>query len=545
MFARAPLLTLQQGRDGSFAGWLKDLGLEQFAKTYGLRNIVEWGWLVPQSRVLFPHQFFHEWLNFPNLGQGTRPELETVSLLWDSTWLVDDTESPDWFLHPFFHVGDKAGAILQSGADIRQVNIPPSFRHARGFEITPYADYFYPWQGYALVDVIRHADCITPIINTPDVIAKTERLVEIARRVSTDASAEVLQRESQWGGLAKLMTWLAHYKSFRDALYSLELRNPGDYSVRKLGAIALASHFGITAEALHEGIESRLLVLASNWKWASDTGCKWTVIPYELLRGDILVAVEWLCYLTGKRREHYLKEWQHTDRGIERWAELAAVLPFESFINRNRFLELMPHYLMQANAALNGPDRLEGVRLQNIVDALRENNYPFSSFIGAFRDMHDELSYHQKPNKELDFRELRPLDGYLVLAIRAEAVFRYALEVSGDLQNIPSAKHGLEAYIEYLASKRGLSAPAIQMFTNSVRLTRLRNANGANPVTPLQQLQTNLGTAEDYLVKSFLCGVLARNYFAHHYFFDRDLWRSPDSGFLISGLLTTVIWLLE
>ncbi len=541
MFAQPPLLTLKEGVDGPFRNWLNDLGLSPFIEKYGLRNIIAWGWLQPQCRVVYPHEFFLSWVDYPNTGAACAPEYEQYSIAWDSTWFIDETASAHWFLHPLFHPGDDTGALLFDDMSKDFTKIPPSFQHPRGIEVTPYADLFFPWQGYALVDVIRAADIFQPLINTPNAVSDAERLVRTAEFMSSDNPAEDLSLPTRWAGLAPVMTAVAHYKSLRSALGNLERKQPVDHAVRKAGAEGLAAHLGITATSLHADIESRLLVLASQWKWANEKGCRWTPLPYELLRWDILIAVEWLCFLTGKRREDYLKEWQYENRMRSECAQLKDVLPIEGFINREKFLELMPHYLKTLNSLLPASDRFEGPKLTQVVDTLRDQNYPFGSFIGAFRDMHDELSYQDKPNKELDFRELRPLDGYLVLAIRAEAVCRSALENSQQLAIVK--KHGLEGYIKHIADQRGMSAQAIQVFTASLGLTQLHNLNGANPIQPIIQLPTKLSAIEEYLVKSFLCCVLARNYFAHHFYFDAHMARSKDSGYLLSGVLSAVLWL--
>ncbi len=45
-------------------------------------------------------------------------------------------------------------------------------------------------------------------------------------------------------------------------------------------------------------------------------------------------------------------------------------------------------------------------------------------------------------------------------------------------------------------------------------------------------------------LQAFLCCLLARNYFAHHIYLDSELRRSEESGFMMSGILVTVLILL-
>lgn len=56
-------------------------------------------------------------------------------------------------------------------------------------------------------------------------------------------------------------------------------------------------------------------------------------------------------------------------------------------------------------------------------------------------------------------------------------------------------------------------------------------------------MTSNLSPNEHYLVQAFLCSVLARNYFAHHYYLDAELLRSKESQFLLGGILTTALCL--
>ena len=542
MFAKPPLLALLQGHEGPFANWLETLGLKEFTRENIPSKLVDWGWLEPVSRIIFPVEFFFDWRDFPSTGYEVPAEFETQSLLWDSTWYVNTDDEPLWFLHPWFRPGDTQAKLLQAPISKPcSTTVPNSFNHPNGTLIFPYADYFFHWQGYALVDVIRTADCIRPIINTPNVIERAKGIMRIAERIKDHNPALVLHLENRWAGLAVPMTWLSHYKSFCDALHSFEMN--GDYSLRRKGAIALASHLGFTADDLLDNLRNRLLVLARDWIRANERSCRWTAAPYQLLRLDILLAVEWLCYLTGNYREHYLKLLQYDRWGNNSWAQLKKVLPFEGFVNREKFLELMPYYLKHLNEAQAEAEKYDGIRLEQIIDQLRTENYPFSSFIGSFRDMHDELSYHQNSH-ELDFRELRPLDGYLVLSIRAEAVFRYAIENGGDPSQLAKKRPGLNTYILYFAEKR-LSAVAIETFKSSLFKTKLHHIGRANPVSPIREMKTELGTREDYFVKAFLCCILARNYFAHHYYFDNQLWRSPDSAFLLSGVIASVVCLLD
>ena len=256
------LLKAHQGKEGPFISWLEDLGLKDFLGCYPLRQLVEWNWLVPKSRIVFPKEFLVAWEEFPSCGNFDLAGFEVQGLLWDSNWFVDDDNEALWFLDPFFRPGDKAGQILlEQGAKNVSSGLPEEFTHQNGLVITPYADYFFHWQGYALIDVIRAADCIVPILNTHDVQERSLGIVRIAERVKEWKPEVVLTLPNRWGGLSEPMTWLSHYRAFRGAVYFRE----SEEDLRRKGAIELAAYLGVNADKLAQAIKEKFLVLAQDW----------------------------------------------------------------------------------------------------------------------------------------------------------------------------------------------------------------------------------------------------------------------------------------
>jgi len=546
MFAKGPLLVAQQGEDSDFPRWLEDLGLTDFLRRYPLRQLTEWGWVIPRSRVIFPEPFFASWHDFPYLGSGSAPEFQAYSQLWDSTWGIDGEDEPLWFVHPFFKPGDEAGQILLKEDQVALSTPPPlAITHPNGRSVAPYADYFYHWQGYALIDVIRFADRIQPLLVTPDIEKRAAGMVRLAELAKQHDPRDVLTIERRWGGLVKPMTWLSHYRTFREALRWYEHQHDGDRSLRRTGAKQLAAQMDISAETLSAAIQERLLVLAQDWLEANKGSRPWTLHAWPYLQRDIAAAVDWLCHLTGKTFGDFLEEWRYRDYfGHRDWAELHSVLPYEFFSDRRHFLEDAPHYLKSYNELMSDPERLEGERLAKLVDRLRSTNYPFNSFLGAFRQLHEELKYRLDLKGHLDFRELRPLDYYSLLAIRAEGSFRYALDKEGSLGQIEPENHTLREYISRLALKRDISKRTVDYFrAQDKEYTNLKRTP-QDPIGAIMGLTPGLGPRDDFLARAFLCCLLARNYFAHHHYLDAELLRSEKSAFLLSGILVTVLRLL-
>jgi hypothetical protein len=340
------------------------------------------------------------------------------------------------------------------------------------------------------------------------------------------------------------MPWLSHYRAFRDAVPWRGRTHDEIRKIRRYGASELAKHLGCSSEMLASGIKARLLKLARDWSRTNDRYCVWTLRAWPSLQQDVVVAMEWLCYLTGKTLGWFLEEWRYRGNWTEGWAQLRDVLPYEFFEDRERFLLLAPNYFEAYNLLLPESGQLEGGRLAAIVDRLRSINYPFGSFLGAFRRLHDELEYRHDRKGSIDFRELRPLDYYSLLAIRAEQVLRYAI----DHEPQPPVKKldNLREYIAHFAAVLGLRQRAIDCFSDQdKKLTRLHNVP-PDPIGEIMALNPGFEPREDHLIKAFLCCTLARNYFAHHHYLDgQDLPRSEKSAFLLSGILVTVLCLLE
>jgi hypothetical protein len=544
MFAKGPLLIAQQGNDGSFPRWLEELGLEGFLRRYPMRQLVQWGWVVPQFRAVFPKEFILSWKTFPCLGEDVSPEFHTYSLLWDSYWEVAKITEPLWFLHPFFNPKDVVNKHLFEHCKFTvEKTLPEEFLHSNGLRVMPYADYFYRWQGFALIDVIRAADCIAPILNTPDVEERAAEIVRIAQHVKQHDPRDVLTIDRRWGGLAELMTWLSHYRAFRDAIPWRGHQDQEVRQIRRKGANDLAKHLCFSSDMLSVAIKDRLLVLAQDWRRANDRHCIWTLRAWPYLQQDIALAMEWLCYLSGKALDSYLEQWQYQHNWVEGWAQLCDVLPHEFFEDRKRFLLLAPKYLNKYNSLLPESRRLEGQQLVPAIDRMRSKNYPFGSFLGAFRQLHDELGYNYDKKGKMDFRALRPLDYYSLLAIRAEQVLRYAIDQ--DAQAVSKNLDKLRQYIAHFAAAAEVSQRAINYFCDQDKTLTTLHKTPPDPIGKIMALNPGFGAREDYLIKAFLCCTLARNYFAHHHYLDgQDLPRSEKSAFLLSGILITVLYLI-
>lgn len=204
-----PLLTVSGQGTGDFIDLLKKLGLsDAFLRTYPVPKLVEWGWLRPQHRIVFPTAYFSGGSMESHVLQVRAATQEPLyGELWDSEYFCEGESDPMWFLHPFFTPKSKAGQLLQSNSIA--VGLPPlptEIEQDNGNRVAPYVDYYFAWQAYALLDVIRAADRFGHfVMDTPDVKIQVESLVR-----STDMPTwnphRYLDDSENWGGYAEVMT---------------------------------------------------------------------------------------------------------------------------------------------------------------------------------------------------------------------------------------------------------------------------------------------------------------------------------------------------
>ncbi|AMK78130.1 MULTISPECIES: hypothetical protein [Methylomonas] len=447
MFSKPPLLTVQQGSKGTFVSWLEELGLNEFLKNYSLPKLIEWRWLEPQYRVIFPVDYFLAWRNFPYCPAEIDPEkpgFDAEDDLWQSDWRIDNDQETLWFIHPFFRAEHHCYNLLRQNTRVTTL-IPEAFIHPfRHIEIIPYVDYFFHWQAYALIDVIRFADCFPVVLDSPNVEEISRFVIKVSEKHKEQKikASDILNMPNSWGDFAEPLTWVSHYRLFKDAL----LGHENEFLLEK-GARQLADYLGINEEILEDAIEFKLLKLAQVWLSANKSYCKWTLRAWPYLQKDIRLALEWLYMLNGKSLAHYLDKWDYSSFGEREWSDLVKVLPYHFFEDKQCFLRYIPLYEIYFEGLLPS-----GKALKQLVDDLQVSNYSFGSFLHAFRLLHESLNYMPEQKGGIDFRNPHPLDYYSLLAIRTESCFYDALNSDSLLSCISDPK--LSSYILELAKQK-------------------------------------------------------------------------------------------
>ena len=540
------LMSVDGDGTGDFVKWLKELGLsDSFLRDYPIAQLVEWGWLRPQFRIVFPSTFFDqpaaETLTWP--PQSPQPE-NVLEQVWLNEWRYQGEQEPMWFLHPFFRLDSEAHMLFERNSAAAGLPArPPSFEHADGRSISPYADYYFPWQAYALIDVIQAADIFPQsqhFLNAPDVQKRAQPLLKLSKPPLWDPR-RTLNAEREWAAWAEPLTWLAHYAALKEFVESRDLPH-GDYlALLRRGAKQLAAHLQIDAAKLEAAVREKLLTLADNWISAADKKNRWVTTAYPYLQKDIYLAVHWLCMLTDNKLDDYFWRWRNTSQQNEGWAELHAVLPFEYYENRIKFTQLAPTYLQAFNERLPMRYRFEGEALASAVDAIRIKNPHFNSFVRAFKKLHQELTRDPELVGRIDFRERSPLDFYLLLAIRAESCFRFELKANED----PKKEDKLDSYLIELAKKAGVDSKDTECFKKNQRETTKLYDTPSDFIERISRLTPAEGCSEAPLGQAMLCCLAARNYFAHHDYYDYELLNDKSSQFLLGGILLAVLTLLH
>lgn len=506
---------------------------------------------MPQYRVVFPPDLFKQLFEHSVEHIEVPPELKGYVTLWEYAWITDTEDVKLWFLDVAFRDQEPLSTLLQQFRfDADNPSLPDPVETSRLGPVLPYVDYFYRWQGYALVDLVRASDCIMPIYNTPDIVSKASGIMRIAERcqqIGTDWPRGLLTSPNRWAGREKLMTALDHFRSFRQALGAVHDQDSSEFArLAKEGARELATHFGFAEESFATDVKARLLTLADEWMTANkqtDGRAHWTQQAWPKLRADIQLAVGWLLALGERSFMDYIDEWEKPHMGNLGWAPLDEVLPYEFLSHQKKFTQMAPHYLKPYNAVASKRRRLPDEKIAIQCRRLQRTNSAFAGFASAFFDLHEELRYESFEEAGIDFRMLRPLDHYAMVAIRAESCFREELRRLNILDSIPSPKQTLVSYLETLANNRKVSSKIIGTFMTNRELADLKD-DRENPIGRIQTLQTALCEQDKMLVQAFLCCTLARNYFAHHDFLDHELLHSSKSEFLMRGIILTVLTLL-
>ena len=129
-----------------------------------------------------------------------------------------------------------------------------------------------------------------PILNTPDIEEDIAHISNCKIKPS-----DVLNQPHRWGGFAKPMTWISHYRALRDALSDKEVDKNVKHCVNKVQR-NWHGIWKLMLKILEKAIKEEFLQrLAGSWLKTNYDCEEWTLQAWPYLQKDIFFAMDWLC----------------------------------------------------------------------------------------------------------------------------------------------------------------------------------------------------------------------------------------------------------
>lgn len=172
-----------------------------------------------------------------------------------------------------------------------------------------------------------------------------------------------------------------------------------------------------------------------------------------------------------------MRRWRLPYMGHWPWLALDEALPYTFIHHQKKFVQLAPRYLKPFNELRNNARTYDKTALPALVRKLQRGNAAFAGFVSAFYGLHDQLTTKSFAERGIDFRELRPLDHYSLLAIRAEGCLRRELDSLGKLTDIKTGSQGLTTNIVRL------NGTARRLTQGDWRFGAHEAAGGVNPAS--------------------------------------------------------------
>lgn len=520
--------------------------MKDFLGEHPIPQLVEWGWLQPEARYVFDREFILNWVDFPHVANENNTGDEYI--LWSPEWHIDEVDSELWCIDPMLHPSNEVGILMNRMEGPVSIGVPTSLRHSRGIAVFPYCDYFYHWHGYALIDHISWSDN-GPWLRTPDLAQK----IRSWEKWCSELSPSVFRHEGGlWrkdGECAKHFTWVSHYRQTFDAVDRYLRRHPaidGNKVIYKKAAQTLADFLSIRSNDLEFALEKSFLVVAQNWLDRKETHKgHWVKCAWPELQRDVMSCIEWLCLLEGKDLDFYLDKYQIPQWGAHERAQLSDVLDYGYFKDKQLFMKVAGYYIERVfpelMPAFNGNLRSLSEGVSRVVNKCP----PFTSFLAAFKALHDDISF-QENRHQLDLRHRRPTDHFTTLAIRAETCLKYMLFKSnpGSIKD-EDGLHNILSDFHKLTNPENLKIRETFDCRDIRRLARF-DQGAANPINDIRvKIFEKRTPFEVQFIKAMLGCVAARNYFAHLYDFKPDFIRSEESEFLMASVVFTTWTLLR
>ncbi|HEX9688636.1 MAG TPA: hypothetical protein VGB47_06170, partial [Thermoanaerobaculia bacterium] len=389
---------------GSFVDWLKTLNVK-VPGSATIPDLIAWGWVRPDFRILLPDRYFLDWPNYPSQGSDREVHDDDVwaGLFWYSAGTGNgflyqrEPYVGPWFVHPFNRAGSPHEARIRAARTSDLVSVAPK-KHPNGNTFFPWIDYFPYWKAYELVEVLRAVRNTNPLLVGGDLTVLAENLLRNSERLGERRRATIERIHSAWEERRPLFALLAAYRAMRAALSlaqdpSMPLTVPVepwelDPAVQELGRL-----LSVTPALLEDLIPRHLLTLAKEWRrWEKDDGVGLSDETKGQIQKDTLCAMEWLCILGGKTIDHYYDLWRPEDWEPRPELSLTEALPLDFRGAEDYFLT---HFLRVRRTtpydSIPPPARLQDGEVTKLVRVLRKKSWMFTDWLLTYRRFHEAL----------------------------------------------------------------------------------------------------------------------------------------------------------
>jgi hypothetical protein len=545
-----PYLAARGDNTGSFLRWLDELRVP-YSHTVRIGDMIRWGWLQPSFRILLPDTYFLSWKDFPADAAGSHDVSEDNVWAHHLWWAAGGASSflyqqlpfrGNWFVHPFDRPDNEYSARI---TEARQAtSLPPveGKKHPNSNTYYPWIDYFPYWKAYELIDLLPSVAVTNPIWFTDRIPEQIDDIKANLDMLTRWRKSDLSRVHKTWQDDSTFFSYLARYRAMQAALThapriaEVEPWEPAD------AARALARTLSVTSEELEELTKTKLLAQADAWRsWKERDGNGPGEVALGHLQKDLLCAIEWLYYLTGKTYDDYCDLWTMPDSRSRTGRSLSKALPVQGRVAEEYFLR---HFnrVRGGYDLIPPPDKLTDDEVAKLVRALRHRTYLFADWLKRYQAFHEGLV--GAPSWDwAGITEDRLFDDLALMVLFTEKVLDIAAPAGTTTGTYKSVKDLLKASTARLEATDHRFKGAWQLASTQWKAyTSLRN-KPTDPFGALRTVKLNGPETPAALAKAVLFFDLGRNYFAHHSYLNQNLIQTPNGGALFAGIVTTTLYL--
>lgn len=283
----------------------------------------------------------------------------------------------------------------------------------------------------------------------------------------------------------------------------------------------IADKINYSVEQMEEDMEKLISVREGGLFKALNKNCSYKP-AVELLRRDVYFLLKWICAISRKDKEFYLKnKWPMPDDWS--WDSypsfLSKVLKYEDFELKDAFLDCIPLYIENINEKMVPRDENQRYDyLSEIYERLVQYD-EFKPWNRAFKELHKSLAM----NGRMDFRQTKVIDYLLIITIRTEILVRTYCKEKFEIKD-----RDLDNIFCKLASKFNECKKENSLFCVIYEeFNKLTELSGTpekmfDKIEKYPKKKTwNNETLSCF--KSVMKFATARNYFAHHCYKDDEI----------------------